>query len=668
MLLYIFLVFLLVGLILTVSSKRYSSIFGIISIVGMAVAASIIAIQYFIGSTMPASYNFEHPFFGQFNVSCDGLSAWFVLIVSAIFIAGAFYGRAYLKHYSAPPAQHAFHWLSVVVTFAGMMTLFTTNNLIVFLVGWEMMAIGSFFAVIFENEKTDVVRAGINYFIQSHIAVLLITAAFGWAYSRTETLSFNAIAEFMRTATDGEAFALMMMLVAGFGFKAGLIPFHSWLPHAHPAAPSHVSAMMSGVIVKAGIYGILRFGSFLTVSASVQVHCGVAILLLGILSALYGIVNAAVHRDFKRMLAYCTIENVGIIAAAIGLGFIGLGNNMPTMALLGFGGALLHTLNHALFKALLFFGAGNVYVSTHTRNMEQLGGLVKTMPLTAVIFLIGSIAIGGLPPFGGFISEILIYSGFLKGFAIDGLAMPVLMILSGGALAIVGGVSMLAFTKSFGVIFLGTPRSQLQHCEPQEVSHAMLAPAFALLLPMIAVILFPERLFSATSTIASQLLHCNLAAADIAGYARLFDVLSGLSKAFLILLIIVLVVMAIRRIVAMHRPVTISNTWSCGYERPIKGIQYTSKSFARTLIDFFKIILPNSRNFNELERSDIFPSDRKHSSADGDFWETRLIAPSNDKLLSFLGLFKFIQNGDLQRYIVYGLFYTLLLVASVAIF
>lgn len=668
MLLYIFIAFLLVGLILTVTSKRSSSIFGIISIVGMAAAASIMAIQYFIGTTNAAKYIFEHPFFGKFNVSCDGLSAWFILIISAIFIAGAFYGRAYLKHYSAPPAQHAFHWLSVVVTFAGMMMLFTTDNLIVFLVGWEMMAIGSFFAVIFENEKAEVVRAGINYFIQSHIAVLLITAAFGWAYSRTETLSFNAIAEFMRTATDGEAFALMMMLVAGFGFKAGLIPFHSWLPHAHPAAPSHVSAMMSGVIVKAGIYGILRFGSFLTVSASVQVHCGVAILLLGILSALYGIVNAAVHRDFKRMLAYCTIENVGIIAAAIGLGFIGLGNDLPTMALLGFGGALLHTLNHALFKALLFFGAGNVYVSTHTRNMEQLGGLVKTMPLTAVIFLIGSIAIGGLPPFGGFISEILIYSGFLQGFAIDGLAMPVLMILSGGALAIVGGVSMLAFTKSFGVIFLGTPRSELQHGEPQEVSHAMLAPAFALLLPMIAVILFPERLFSATSTIASQLIHCNLAAADITGYARLFDVLSGLSKAFLILLIIVLVVMAIRRIVAMRRPITISNTWGCGYERPIKDIQYTSKSFARTLIDFFKIILPNSRNFNELQRSDIFPSDCKHSSVDSDFWEARLIAPSNDKLLSFLGLFKFIQNGDLQRYIVYGLFYTLLLVASVAIF
>lgn len=668
MLLYIFIAFLLVGLILTVARKRLAAIFGIVSIVGMAVAACIMALQCFICNHAPSSYIFEHPYFGQFHVACDGLSAWFVLIISVIFIVGTFYGRAYLKHYSAPPAQHAFHWLSVIVTFAGMMILFTTDNLIIFLVGWEMMAIGSFFAVIFENERAEVLRAGINYFIQSHIAVLLITAAFGWAYSRSGALSFSAIAEFMRTATDGEAFALMMMLVAGFGFKAGLIPFHSWLPHAHPAAPSHVSAMMSGVIVKAGIYGILRFGSFLTISSSVQVHCGVAILLLGILSALYGIVNAAVHRDFKRMLAYCTIENVGIIAVGIGLGFIGLGNNMPSMALLGFGGALLHTLNHALFKALLFFGAGNVYVSTHTRNMEQLGGLVKSMPQTAVIFLLGSIAIGGLPPFGGFISEILIYSGFLQGFAIEGLAMPVLMILSGGALAIVGGVSMLAFTKSFGVIFLGTPRKKLQHGEPQEVSPAMLAPAFALLLPIIAVILFPERLFSATAAIASQMFRCNLATADIAGYSQIFTVLSGLSKAFLILLIIVMLVMAIRRAVSTHRPITISNTWSCGYERPIKGIQYTSKSFARTLIDFFKIILPSRSDFEELRRDDIFPVNRKHSSSDGDFWETRLVAPANAKLLSFLGLFKFIQNGDLQRYIVYGLFYTLLLVASVAIF
>lgn len=340
-----------------------------------------------------------------------------------------------------------------LITLAGLVILLTTNNLIIFLLGWEMMAIGSFFAVIFEYDHMQVVKAGLNYFIQSHVAVLLITIVFVWSMTVSGSTTFDGLRSFFAASSPTTQIVAMALLIAGFGFKAGLVPFHSWLPLAHPAAPSHISALMSGVIVKAGIYGVLRFGSMLSGSET-QLPIGVTLLVIGVISGLYGILNAAEHRDFKRMLAYCTIENIGIISMGLGVGFIGLGVSNVILAVIGFGGAMLHTLNHAIFKALLFFGAGNVYVSAHSRNMEELGGLIKKMPKTAMIFLIGSLAIGALPPFGGFVSELMIYDGFLRGFRLDSIPVSTLMAVSGCALAVIGGVSMLAFTKTFGVIFL----------------------------------------------------------------------------------------------------------------------------------------------------------------------------------------------------------------------
>lgn len=590
----------------------------------------------------------------------DALSWWFIAIVTFVFIAGAWYGNGYLSHYDSKPVQFKMHWLSYAITFIGMMVLFATKNMLIFLLGWEMMAIGSFFAVIFENEKPLVLKAGVNYFIQSHIAVLLITAAFGWAWSVTGLMSFDAITSFFAKATEKESFIFMMMLVAGFGFKAGIIPFHSWLPHAHPSAPSHVSAVMSGVIVKAGIYGILRFASMMTTGLTTV---GVTILILGVLSGLYGIINAAVHRDFKRMLAYCTIENIGIITMGIGVGLIGLGTDYALLAVLGFAGALLHTLNHALFKALLFFGAGNIYVATHTRNMEELGGLVKLMPRTALVFLIGSLAIGGLPPFGGFISEFVIYGSFLKGFASEGLGLPVLMALSGAALAVIGGVSMLAFTKSFGVIFLGTPRTQRPHLV-HEVSNSMLWPSYLLMIPMLAVLLLPSLFFGITTDIAIESFGINIGAGATGDLACFADIIANVGYGFLIFIAIIVAIMTLRFRAVGKAPVHETNTWGCGYAQPIAGIQYTSKSFSRTLIELFKVLLPSSSRFKAITTEEIFPKDRSHMSADSDFWENKLVNPITNGTQSLLDKFQFISNGDLQRYIVYGLAYIILLVAS----
>jgi formate hydrogenlyase subunit 3/multisubunit Na+/H+ antiporter MnhD subunit len=202
---------------------------------------------------------------------------------------------------------------------------------------------------------------------------------------------------------------------------------------------------------------------------------GNIILTLSILTGLFGIMNAAVHRDFKKMLAYCTIENIGIIGVGIGTGLIGIENNQGMLVFFGFGGALLHVLNHSLFKSLLFYSAGAVYSQTHTRDMDKLGGLIKKMPKTALLFLAGSVAIGGLPPLNGFVSEFLIYSGILNGISSGGISQVTLMILTFAAMSLIGGISILAFTKTFGTIFLGSPRQTFNH-EPHEVSSLMLLP------------------------------------------------------------------------------------------------------------------------------------------------------------------------------------------------
>lgn len=630
-----------------------------LSCVGVAVGLSSLFSAQTIGV-------FQHPVFGRVEVTCDTLSSWFVLIVSVLFALGSIYGRGYLTHYTATTRQHSLHWVAFLLTLAGLLILLTTKNLIVFLIGWELMAIGSFFAVIFEYDHAQVLKAGLNYFVQSHIAVLLITVVFAWSIATTGNTSFDGLRAFFANSTAATQLTAMSLLIAGFGFKAGIVPFHSWLPLAHPAAPSHISALMSGVIVKAGIYGIIRFGSMLP-GAEAQMPIGSALLVIGITSGLFGILNAAEHRDFKRMLAYCTIENIGIISMGLGIGFIGLAQGSCVIAMLGFVGALFHTLNHAIFKALLFFGAGNVYVSAHTRNMEELGGLGKRMPRTALIFLVGSLAIGGLPPMGGFISELLIYYGFIDGFGSQSLAVSVLMALGGCALAIIGGISMLAFTKAFGVIFLGSPRKALSS-DVKEVDASMLWPSYALIALVACVLLFPAHITSHLFAVSLSTFSATANPVDIDALNGIVSLTGDAGRAMLAFIILILALWAIRKLIASRRPYAEGETWGCGYKKPIAGIQYSSKSFAKTLIDMCRPFLPTTSRFSPLTNEEIFPKDRAHLSVDKDLVDDKLVSPGTGMLLTWLSKFQFIQNGSLQRYIVYGLGYVMLLVASVMIF
>lgn len=596
-------------------------------------------------------YNFW--FFGDIPVRIDALSAWFILIINLTCINGAIYGIGYMKSYSEQKSNLSLHWILFLMFQSSMLWVCVLQHSVGFLIAWEIMSVSSFLLVIFEHDNKKTLKAGINYLVQMHISVAFLTAAFIWAYSATGSFDFIAISRFFSLNPN---IWLFLLFFIGFGIKAGFIPFHSWLPHAHPAAPSHISGVMSGVIVKLGIYGIFRMITFLKQDFLI---IGEAILTLSVLSGLYGILNAAVHRDFKRMLAYCTIENIGIIGTGIGMGLIGMATGNTFLIVFGFAGALLHTLNHSLFKSLLFFCAGSVYQQTHTRDMEKLGGLLKRMPQTGILFLLGALAIGGLPPFNGFVSEFILYIGYLEGIKSLDIANSVLMIFSLASLALIGGISILTFSKSFGTIFLGSARTHLDH-QPKEVSTVMLIPKYLILTVMISIGLFPQIYFiTVLKTILPFLPVGHLP--TVTTFSPMIDIVSSIGRNSLIFLGVVLLVYLIRRAITRNRPVSIKATWGCGYTAPTPRIQYTGKSFSKTLGKLFSFVTIEQKKYEEIEPEEIFPLGRRHSSHYIDFFENKIINGLMKKLVYSMNYFQFVQNGKTQAYVLYGLFFILLI-------
>jgi hydrogenase-4 component B len=640
-----------IGLLLVVPA-RFKSLINLVFVFLVAIFTSLSAIEALKGNEISHLLN-SQPLFGNITFQLDALSAWFILIVNFTSLMGAIYGMGYMKVYKDQTRNLTMHWINFLVFHSSMIWVCLAQNMLVFLVVWELMSLSSLLLVIFDYQNSHTLKAGLNYLIQMHIGVACLTVAFIWVYFVQGSLDFLALKSFFGHHTN---IGLFLLLFAGFGIKAGFIPLHSWLPHAHPAAPSHVSGVMSGVIVKMGIYGIFRTITFLQTD---YLLLGKIILILSIITGLYGIINASVHRDFKRMLAYCTIENIGIIGSGIGLGLIGMGNSNPILMALGFGGALLHTLNHSLFKSLLFFTAGSVYQQTHTRDMEKLGGLIKKMPKTAVLFLIGALAIGGLPPFNGFISEFILYSGFISGLSSGTVYTTMLMIFAIAALSLIGGISVFTFTKSFGVIFLGTPRTHL-HSKPVEVPLLMRLPQYIIIGVMMLVALLPVIFVNqSVQVVSSAFTGFNLAIPAISH--NLLDLMASIGKYSCFFFIFTLFLLLVRNRLAKRQPVSVSSTWGCGYIAPRPSIQYTGKSFSKTVGKLLNFLVFEQKKYIELDPGDVFPQPRKHSSHYTDFFELRLFDRVINGLLSAMNRFQFIQNGQLQRYILYGLFFIIVI-------
>ncbi len=598
---------------------------------------------------------------GPVPVRLDSLSAWFILIIGFIYLTGTWYGVHYMNNYSERHNSLKLHNAAFLLLYISLIDLCLIQNGLVFLIIWELMALSSFIAVIFEHDKPATLKAGINYLIQSHVSVVLLTLGFLWAAIKSGSYDFNTISAYCSSQPVVETrhalslLILFLIFFAGFAFKAGFVPFHTWLPYAHPAAPAPVSGIMSGVLIKIGIFGILRM---LLIIRPDFTTVGYFIAGISIVSGLYGVMLAIVQHDLKKLLAYHSVENIGIIGLGIGIGCIGLGMDNMLIATLGFAGALLHTLNHALFKSLLFYTAGIVYQATHTLNIEHLGGLIKKMPQTAVLFLIAAIAISGIPPFNGFISEFIIYNGlyqWLQDAPTASLIGALLLILG---LVLIGGLALLCFTKAFSIVFLGNPRKEFNN-EIKEAPFSQLLPLYFIAFLILFIGIYPQLFLNLL--IEPVNLFTGIQGVGVQPFSgKAFQALQPLSFAMLGLLLLIILVYTIKKLALKNRNVEYGSTWGCGYVGPADKQQYTASSFVRTYTKLNSATLLFERHEKGIKG--IFPEEAHFESHARDKIEKWLVQKPVKLIRTFLGRFLFLQNGRLQAYILYGILFILALI------
>ena len=568
--------------------------------------------------------------------SIDGLSAFFLFAIFAICMLAAIYSFHYMHESDrslATAANYFFYSLLAV----SMALVVTAANMLTFMLAWEIMSLSSFFLVIHDHHIQENRKAGYLYFIFSHVGAMFILAAFGIVYAHTGSFAFEASG--LSVAAKITAFTLAFI---GFGSKAGVFPFHVWLPHAHPAAPSHISAVMSGVMIKTGIYGILRMYSVLDLH---EPSVGMGVLLFGILSGILGVVYALGQHDIKRLLAYHSVENIGIILIGIGIGMIGVEARNPLMAVLGFTGGLLHVLNHSIFKSLLFMGAGMVLHKTGTRSIDALGGLLKKMKVTGVTFLIGSLAISGLPPFNGFVSEFFVYMGGFRGVRVDTpvFALSLLAIIS---LAVIGGLALACFSKVVGVVFQGEPRTDVAQVE-DEKGATMLLPMIILAGACAVVGIYPGAfMFMPLKGVAA--LGLEYGRIPLEPFAQLS---ANITFGATLFLAICLAVLALRNIAYQKKPVGRSGTWGCGFTQPTYRMQYTGSSYAASILDFFKPVAPLEAHHTPLKG--VFPQTSSYRSHIHDIIELHLNRVIVTPVLWLFDKLRWIQHGDIHLYIGY---------------
>ena len=616
-----------------------------------SVIASIPAVRALSGAATELSFDGGF-FFGTINLRLDALSAWFILIICFLFITGTVYGISYMRSYREQRANMGMHSVAYLLLFASMIAITVIQNSLLFLVMWEIMTLSAFIAVIFEYNKPETLRAGMNFMIQSHISVLFLLIGFIWVASRTGSYDFKAIAGYTGINGGATSLVLFLVLASGFGVKAGFVPFHSWLPYAHPAAPAHVSGLMSGVMIKMGIYGIMRM---ITLVKTDLLTVGYIILAISVISGLYGVMLAIIQHNLKRLLAYHSIENIGIIGIGIGLGCIGTGSSNQYLAILGFAGALLHTLNHSLFKSLLFFTAGNVYQGTHTLDIEKLGGLIRKMPHTAILFMLAAMAICGLPPFNGFISEFLIYNGLFSWMHDASFTDLIVIIFSVLGLVLIGGLAILCFTKAAGVVFLGTPRHTFSH-EPEEVPAGQLIPLYFIAVLIIFIGLFPQ-VFIGKMLYPVSLLTGAAVPVIAPGQIKTVDIMQTISLSAAAFFGLVALILAIRKLASRKKSIRTGDTWGCGYVAPTPRIQYTGSSFAKTYSKLFSPLLLIFKSADEVKG--IFPGEVHLETKPYDRVEKSFIDTPLRVYKSFMNRFLFLQNGKLQLYILYGIIFIL---------
>lgn len=525
----------------------------------------------------------------------DALSAFFLAWSLPMTLLGTVYAVGYLKPYFDKGRNGGPHYALLNLTSLAFVIIYSVQNAMVFLLGWEIAAVAAWLLVIWDYRNQKIRFAGFNYLVSTHLGLFVLVAAFMLMHAQTDSMDFSAFSVFLGKPSRLRA-SVFVLLGVSFALKSAFFPFHTWLPRAHSAAPAHVSALMSGVIHKAGLFAFLRFTLLM---GRPEEWMGWGVLVFGAFSAFIGVLYTSAQRDMKRLLGYSSTENVGIAAMGFGIGYLGLTWNVPTLAALGFGGGILHLFNHALFKCLLFYAAGAVYRQTHTIDLERLGGLLKKMPKTGALFLVGGVAIAALPPLNGFVSEFVIYSGLLSGSAPSSMANAAL-VCAAAVLAFVGAVSALSIVRAFGIAFLGSPRDPAIH-EPTEAPTSMLAPMYVHAAGAIVVGLLPTTglfLTRRASALFGTIETTQAVDHALEPLRMVTLVLAGLG------LLVVLVGWRAGRAARRHV------TWGCGYTAPNRRMQYTGTSFSAQFASIFEGFLPVLRR--ERLPKDVFPAEKSH--------------------------------------------------------
>jgi hydrogenase-4 component B len=579
---------------------------------------------------------------GAFRMRVDGLSALFLVPVFLVTPVGSVYGLGYWRQADHPTNGRKLGLFYGLLS-AGMSILLVAADGFLFLIGWEVMALAAFFLVTTEDHKEEPREAGWVYFVAAHFSTLCLFGLFALLFAATGSLELTPIGS--DRMTSGTSTVMFVLALLGFGLKAGVMPLHVWLPGAHAAAPSHVSALMSGVIIKMGIYGVVRFTAILPHQTSAW---GVVVLGLGAVSGIVGVACAVGQHDLKRLLAYHSIENIGIIVMGVGLALLGRSFSRPDWVMLGLAGALLHVWNHALFKALLFLSAGSVVHATHTREIDRLGGLAKPMPVTAICFLVGAVAICGLPPLNGFVSEFLIYLGLFRTLTSSNGSVLVCA-FAVPALALIGGLAVACFVKVYGAVFLGTARSEHGH-HARESDPTMIAPMTILGVCCLFIALFPSRVAPALTMGVESWAPGTTAAG---GRLEAFAPLGTVGAACFALLCGLLVAVCGLRWVVQHRPVAVGATWGCGYAAPTERMQYTSSSFAQMLVRYFAwVLVPRIRKPKPRQLA-IFPEKSGFHSEVPDAVLDRAVFPILSGGAWILSRLRVLQRGNVQAYLLY---------------
>jgi len=568
----------------------------------------------------------------------DALGLFFLCIVQLVAIPTTIYSYSYLKHYLDEGKSIRSNLVFYAILLISTQMVVIANHAVLFLVCWEMMSTSAYLGMVFEKEKREVQKGAFYYLVISHVVVFLLYIFFFLLHHQTNSWLFS---DFHISPESGNLFiALYILSLIAFGMKAGFMPFHFWLPRAHPIAPTVFSAFLSGIIIKSGIYGILRTFQFLNPTPE---WLGWLVLVVSMISAIFGVWYALAQHDIKKLLAYHSVENIGIIGIGIGIGFIGSAYQSIPIQMLGFGGALLHTLNHAIFKSLLFIGSGVIYKNLGTRNIELMGGIVHRGKYFVMLFLIGSIAISGIPPFNGFISEFIIYNGFfttakeLKNY------YPLLMLISAVGLAFVGGLAVACFTKINSIMFLGSERKEVKHFHVSIYEYLSLG-IFALLCVVIGF--YPQPFIGIVNKVLNHGFVPGNSASELLKINWFF-----ISLIFMTVLSGVLLFYFWKSIVQKKYGSRVSAAWGCGYGGLTPRMQYTASSYADELNEISQTVLVYHKKMKVPEG--VFPIEGAFESHSDDLVDSKILLPIFRNISSLVCRINFLSYTDIRYYIAF---------------